>query len=142
MCIRDRVETAAQVAAENGMLLYDVVRNASQFPALSRGAGAMEKFGAMMANLRKQRAFLSLSELYDELLAKSGYLAALEAKGGAEEQGRIEHIEELKSYIVNYENDHDEASLSGFLEEMALYTDADQTGEDEDAVLMLSLIHI
>ena len=133
------VETAAQVAAENGMLLYDVVRNASQFPALSRGAGAMEKFGAMMENLRKQREFLSLSELYDELLDKSGYLAALEAKGGAEEQGRIEHIEELKSYIENYENDHDEASLSGFLEEMALYTDADQTGEDEDAVLMMTM---
>ena len=133
------VETAAQVALENGMLLYDVVRQASHFPALSRGAAAMEKFGAMMENLRQQRQFLSLSELYDELLDKSGYRAALEEKGGVEEQGRLEHIEELKSYIVNYENDHDEASLAGFLEEMALYTDADQTGEDEDAVLMMTM---
>ena len=133
------VETAAQLALENGMLLYDVVRSASQFQALSRGAGAMEKFGTMMENLRQQREFLSLSELYDELLDKSGYLAALESKGGTEEQSRIEHIEELKSYIVNYENDHSEASLSGFLEEMALYTDADQTGEDEDAVLMMTM---
>ncbi len=133
------VDTAAQLALENGMLLYDVVRNASQFPALSRGASAMEAFGTMMENLRRQRAFLSLSELYDELLDKSGYRAALEAKGGAEEQSRIEHIEELKSYIVNYENDHEQSSLSGFLEEMALYTDADQTGEDEDAVLMMTM---
>ena len=133
------VETAAQVALENGMLLYDVVRQASHFPALSRGAAAMEKFGAMMENLRQQRQFLSLSELYDELLDKSGYRVALEEKGGVEEQGRLEHIEELKSYIVNYENDHDEASLAGFLEEMALYTDADQTGEDEDAVLMMTM---
>ena len=133
------VENAAQLAAENGMLLYDVVRTASQFPALSRGAAAMEKFGEMMENLRRQREFLSLSELYDELLDKSGYRAALEAKGGAEEQSRIEHIEELKSYIVNYENDHAEPSLAGFLEEMALYTDADQTGEDEDAVLMMTM---
>ena len=133
------VEPAAQVALENGMLLYDVVRQASHFPALSRGATAMEKFGAMMENLRQQRQFLSLSELYDELLDKSGYRAALEEKGGVEEQGRLEHIEELKSYIVNYENDHDEASLAGFLEEMALYTDADQTGEDEDAVLMMTM---
>ena len=133
------VETAAQLALENGMLLYDVVRNASQFPALSRGAGAMEKFGVMMENLRQQREFLSLSELYDELLDRTGYRAALEEKGGTEEQSRIEHIEELKSYIVNYENDHSESSLSGFLEEMALYTDADQTGEDEDAVLMMTM---
>ncbi len=133
------VETAAQLALENGMLLYDVVRNASQFPALSRGAAAMEKFGTMMENLRQQRAFLSLSELYDELLDKTGYRAALEEKGGTEEQSRIEHIEELKSYIVNYENGHDQPSLAGFLEEMALYTDADQTGEDEDAVLMMTM---
>ena len=133
------VETAAQLALENGMLLYDVVRNAAQFPALSRGAGAMEKFGTMMENLRQQRAFLSLSELYDELLDKTGYVRALELKGGVEEQGRIEHIEELKSYIVSYENDHDDASLAGFLEEMALYTDADQSGEEEDAVLMMTM---
>ena len=133
------VETAAQLALENGMLLYDVVRNASQFPALSRGAGAMEKFGTMMENLRQQRAFLSLSELYDELLARSGYLAALRDKGGIEEEGRIEHIEELKSYIVNYENTHDQPSLAGFLEEMALYTDADRTDEEEDAVLMMTM---
>nr|WP_297171161.1 UvrD-helicase domain-containing protein [uncultured Agathobaculum sp.] len=133
------VETAAQIAAEQGQTLYDVVCHASQYPALSRGAAALEKFGAMMENLRKQRQFLSLSELYDELLGKSGYLAALEDKGGIEEQGRIEHIEELKSYIVGYENDHDEPSLAGFLEEMALYTDADQTSEDEDAVLMMTM---
>ena len=133
------VETAAQLALENGMLLYDVVRNAAQFPALSRGAGAMEKFGTMMENLRQQRAFLSLSELYDELLDKTGYVRALELKGGVEEQGRIEHIEELKSHIVSYENDHDDASLAGFLEEMALYTDADQSGEEEDAVLMMTM---
>ena len=133
------VETAAQAALENGMLLYDVVRNASQFPALSRGAAAMEKFGTMMENLRQQREFLSLSELYDELLGQSGYLRALMEKGGAEEQGRIEHIEELKSYIVDYEEKEAMPTLAGFLESMALYTDADQTTEDEDAVLMMTM---
>ena len=133
------VETAAQAALENGMLLYDVVRNASQFPALSRGAAAMEKFGTMMENLRQQREFLSLSELYDELLGQSGYLRALMEKGGAEEQGRIEHIEELKSYLVDYEEKEAAPTLGGFLESMALYTDADQTAEDEDAVLMMTM---
>lgn len=133
------VETAAQLALENGMLLYDVVRNASQFPALSRSASAMEKFGTMMENLRQQREFLSLSELYDELLNQSGYLRALMEKGGVEEQGRIEHIEELKSYLVDYEEKNEAPTLGGFLEDMALYTDADQTEEDEDAVLMMTM---
>ena len=64
----------------------------------------MEKFGEMIENLRKLREFVSLSELYDELMNKSGYIRALQLKGGAEEESRIEHIEELKSYIVDYED--------------------------------------
>ncbi|MDO4269415.1 MAG: 3'-5' exonuclease [Eubacteriales bacterium] len=137
------VETAESAAAAAGTMLYEVVRHASDYPALSRGANAMVKFGEMMENLRKQREFLSLSELYDELLDKSGYKRALEAKGDMEAEGRIEHIEELKSYIINYEREaekkDEKPTLGGFLEDMALYTDADQSGEDEDAVLMMTM---
>ena len=115
------VETAMQLAVEYGTTLYDVVCHASQYPALSRGAAAMEKFGEMIENLRKLREFVSLSELYDELMDKSGYVRALQLKGGTEEESRIEHIEELKSYIVDYEDKTETPSLGDFLENMALY---------------------
>ena len=50
----------------------------------------MEKFGAMMENLRKQREVPPLSELYDELLDKSWLsLAPPRPKGGAEEQAAL-----------------------------------------------------
>lgn len=138
--IGDRsVETASQIALDEGMLLYDVVRNASQYPALSRGAGAMEKFGQMIENLRQQREFLSLTELYDALLESSGYVSALMAKNDMESKGRLEHIEELKSNIVEYEERTETPTLANFLEEMALYTDADHTGEEEDAVVMMTM---
>nr|WP_302656383.1 UvrD-helicase domain-containing protein [uncultured Agathobaculum sp.] len=133
------VETAMQLAVENGVTLYDVVCHASEYHALSRGAAAMEKFGEMMENLRRLREFVSLSELYDELLDKSGYIRALQLKGGPEEEGRIEHIEELKSYIVDYEEKNENPTLGDFLENMALYTDADQSAEDEDAVIMMTM---
>ena len=133
------VETAMQLAVEYGTTLYDVVCHASQYPALSRGAAAMEKFGEMIENLRKLREFVSLSELYDELMDKSGYIRALQLKGGVEEESRIEHIEELKSYIVDYEDKTKTPSLGDFLENMALYTDADQSGEDDDAVIMMTM---
>ena len=70
---------------------------------------------------------------------KSGYIRALQLKGGAEEESRIEHIEELKSYIVDYEDKTETPSLGDFLENMALYTDADQSGEDDDAVIMMTM---
>ncbi len=133
------VETAMQLAVEYGTTLYNVVCHASQYPALSRGAAAMEKFGEMIENMRKLREFVSLSELYDELMDKSGYIRALQLKGGAEEESRIEHIEELKSYIVDYEDKTETPSLGDFLENMALYTDADQSGEDDDAVIMMTM---
>ena len=126
--IGDRsVELAEQQAAENNLELYEVVQNASRFPALSRAAGAMEKFALMIDNLRQQQEFLTLPELYDELLEQSGYLAALEAKGDMESRGRAENIMELKSNLVEYQEKAEEPSLAGFLEEMALYTDADHT---------------
>ncbi len=93
----------------------------------------------MIENLRKLREFVSLSELYDELMDKSGYIRALQLKGGVEEESRIEHIEELKSYIVDYEDKTKTPSLGDFLENMALYTDADQSGEDDDAVIMMTM---
>lgn len=133
------VETAMQLAVDNGTTLYDVVCHASRYPVLSRTASAMEKFGEMMENLRKLREFVSLSELYDELMDKSGYIRALQLKGGVEEESRIEHIEELKSYIVDYENKTDTPSLGDFLENMALYTDADQSGDDDEAVTMMTM---
>ena len=138
--IGDRsVELAEQEATANGLELYEVIRNASRFPALSRGAGAMEKFGLMIDNLRQQQEFLTLPELYDELLEQTGYLAALEAKGDMESRGRAENIMELKSNLVEYQEKAEEPSLAGFLEEMALYTDADHTDENEDAVLLMTM---
>ena len=75
------VETAMQLAVEYGTTLYNVVCHASQYPALSRGAAAMEKFGEMIENLRKLREFVSLSELYDELMDKKRLHPCAAAKG-------------------------------------------------------------
>ena len=80
-------------------------------------------------------------ELYDELMDKSGYIRALSSSKGAAQKRKaaLEHIEELKSYIVDYEDKTETPSLGDFLENMALYTDADQSGEDDDAVIMMTM---
>lgn len=138
--IGDRsVELAEEAAANAQVELYEVVRNASQYPGLSRGAGAMEKFAKMMDELREMREYLPLSELYDEVLSRTGYMDALTSKADMESRSRAENIMELKSNIVDYEQKAETPSLGGFLEDMALYTDADHTAEDEDAVLMMTM---
>lgn len=133
------IENAAQIAEKQGLSLYEVISQASAYPELKRGAAAMERFSALIESLRDQIETLTLSELYDLLLENSGYLQALILKNTAEAEGRIEHIQELKSYIVRYEQSSAVSTLAGFLEDMALYTDADQAGEQEDAVLLMTM---
>ena len=137
------IELAEQVAEETGHDLYTVVCHASEYSALSRGAAAMERFGKFMEELREMRESISLLELYDEVLARTGYLEALQAKIDMESRSKMENIMELKSNIVEFvqkaEERSEDASVGAFLEAMALYTDADHTDENDDAVLMMTM---
>ena len=133
------VEIAEELAAQHNVLLYEIVRHADTYSELGRGAAAMKRFGDMMEELREMQKTASLSELYDAMLDLSGYQEALENKNDMESRSRLENIMELKSNIVEYENKAEDPSLAGFLEEMALYTDADQDENEEDTVLMMTM---
>ena len=63
----------------------------------------------------------------------------LEEKDELENRTKLENVRELKSSIVNYVEHTDEPSLSGFLEEIALYTDIEQYDRDADAVVMMTM---
>ncbi|MDE6746855.1 MAG: ATP-binding domain-containing protein, partial [Oscillospiraceae bacterium] len=81
----------------------------------------------------------SLSELLDKLLDKTGYANAMKALGD-EGIGRLENISELKTTMTQYEEANGEdASLSGFLEEISLYTDLDKLDSDDNAVSMMTM---
>ncbi|MFR4972132.1 MAG: ATP-dependent helicase [Butyricicoccus pullicaecorum] len=133
------VEIAEELAAQHNTMLYDIVSHADAYSELGRGAAAMKRFGDMMQELRDMQQTASLSELYDTMLDLSGYQEALENKNDMESRSRLENIMELKSNIVEYENKAEDPSLAGFLEEMALYTDADQDENEDDTVLMMTM---
>jgi len=82
---------------------------------------------------------MPLTQFYDELLVRTGYLAMLEEKNDAESRTRAENVRELKSSIVSYLENTDQPSLNGFLEEIALYTDIEQYDAESDAVVMMTM---
>ena len=135
------IETAELEAAKQGVSLFEVIENASSYPALSRSAAAMERFGRMIHSFRQEAEFLDLSELYEEILEKSGYRDALIEKSDEESRSRLDNIMELKSNIVTYMQKAENPSLAAFLEEMSLYTDADdeKADDDGDKVLMMTM---
>jgi DNA helicase-2/ATP-dependent DNA helicase PcrA len=80
-----------------------------------------------------------LSDIYDGLLVKSGYLNALEAQSTVEADGRIENLLEFKSIILEKESDNPAIGIAEFLDELSLVSDIDNHDRGADAVTMMTL---
>ena len=134
------LDKVAALAESQGSSLYEILRNADLFPELKSPAGKLLKFADMIDNLRKAGAALALPEFYDAVCDQSGYIRALEEKNDMESRGRIENVQELKSNILGFlEQQPEDATLSGFLNEIALYTDLDSVEGSDDCVTMMTI---
>ena len=131
------VETVQRLAAEQGVPMLEIVRHADEYAELSRAAAKLRLFAAMIDELRDAAEEDDLPELYDLVCRKSGYTRALEEKNDMESRGRLENVQELKSNIAAFlKNEPEDATLSGFLNEIALYTDLDGATDDNAVTLM------
>ncbi len=134
------MDRAAQLAAEQGVSLWDILSHADQYPILKTTAVKLLAFTAVISELRGLEETLALPELYDELCEKSRYIKALEEKKDMESRGRIENVQELRSSILGFlENSPDDSSLAGFLDSVALYTDLDDSSESDDWVSLMTM---
>ena len=134
------MDKVAELAAEQGASLYEVIRNADLFPTLKTAAGKLTKFADLIDGLRRAGGTLALPEFYDAVCDQTGYVRALEEKNDMESRGRIENVQELKSNILGFlEQDPEDATLSGFLNEIALYTDLDSVEADDNCVTMMTI---
>ena len=106
------------------------------------GSGPRKKLDAFLAIYSKlQNEFHKLTprEFYPMVLEETGYVQALKAENTIEAQTRVENLEELATAISEYEQRTEEPSLAGFLEEVALVTDADKANPDEAAVTLMTI---
>ena len=116
----------------------EVMQNVDDYPVLSKKAQALKKFAQMWTDLQNASLEMTLEEFLDYLLDKTGYRTAMQALG-EEGELRLENIEELKSSMHTYEESAEEATLSGFLEEISLYTDVDKYEPDQDVVMLMTV---
>ncbi len=99
-------------------------------------------FADLLASLREAAGILSPSEMLRRVLEETGYLRELEADKGIEAQMRVENLKELVTAVMEYEESAsggEEATLAGFLDQVALVTDLDQTGSDGRAVTLMTM---
>ena len=133
------VETAQLLASQTGRSLWEVISNASGYPDLQKSAPRLNVFVELIQSLRRQVREMPLTEFYETLCADTGYTIMLEAKDTVEDRTRLENVRELNSSIKSYLDNAEEPSLSGFLDEIALYTDLDNHDPNEECVVMMTM---
>ena len=126
-------------AAERGISFYDALREAENISSLGRAAVKVQPFVNFIQSLRSKLEYLSPSELLKDIIENTGYVEELRAEGTEEAEARIENIDELITKVVTYEEENEEPTLSGFLEEVALVADIDSVDGDDNQVLLMTL---
>lgn len=161
------LEHIVNAATNYGMSIFEVLKRGDVMDAIPRKATqALDELVKMIEDCSKEMDNMSLSDLYDNILRRSGYLRALENADTVEADSRIENIMEFKSVIGEFEKNLDNGSiddleeemeeerkalreqgfdvptpsdLGRFLEKITLMADVDNRDENEDAIVLMTM---
>ena len=130
-------------ADERGISFYEALLAPEMIPGAGRSASKLDSFAALIEYFKGQAEKESLTDLLNEILDMTGYAQNLEADDEIDAESRLQNIEELLNKAAAYEEDCEDrgekATLSGFLEEVALVADIDSLEEDQDYVVLMTL---
>ena len=133
------IEKIGELAAGKGVPMMEVIAHVREYPELQRAAAALERFYEMYRELCDLSVGEPLDVFVGDVIAKTGYEAMLKAMK-EEGETRRENLGQLVSSIKTYADQNGEdATLSGFLEEVALISDLDSYDDDADSVTMMTI---
>lgn len=133
------IEKVENFANENNMSFYEALSHIDEITELKTRTKKFKEFYEVMTEIEKDANELSVSELIESVLNKTGYVQLLQDEGTDEALARIENIDEFVSKAVEYEKSTDEPSLREFLEDIALVADIDNYEPDEDTVVLMTM---
>ena len=130
-------------ATERGIGFYEALLAPGLIAGVGRSATKLDSFAALIEYFKTLAEDMSITDLLQEVIEKTGYIESLENEDKEEAKTRKENIDELISKAATYEEscqDKDEkATLSGFLEEVALVADIDSLDEEQEYVVLMTL---
>ena len=83
----------------------------------------------------KELPSIIIKDLLDEIKLKEIYIN----QNTLEAEERWSNVEEVVSGIVEYEHNNENPSLSGYLEEVSLFTDIDSWNNNDDKITMMTI---
>jgi DNA helicase-2/ATP-dependent DNA helicase PcrA len=135
------VARLAEHAAAHEIRIADAAAQADMVPELRPAQRrALADVAALLDELRRlDESGASVDRILEEALDGSGLRAALAAERTIESLGRLENLDELVVLAAEYQGRAEEPSLGGFLEEIALYADADDVDPGAGRVTLMTI---
>ena len=137
------VEVIADLAAQEGVSMLEIIGHADQYAKLSRAVMPLLKFWQIYQNLQDSLETKTLDAFAADVIERTGYKAMLEAdaaKGHEDAADRLQNLGQLVNNVKNYCDQHgEEASLEGYLEDIALISDIDSYNESADQVVLMTI---
>ena len=140
-------EKIAHYALAHELSLFRALHEIEMIGLPTRAANAAIEFRDFIQQLTDRQLYLSVSEVVEEVLEKSGYVDALKKEKTIEAESRLENIREFLSVTDAFEKAADQLgedhSLVSFLTDLALIADIDQLDEEEvkeeDKVVLMTM---
>ena len=133
----DKIKSVANYCEKS---IFQYVESEAIADTLSgKASRGMNEFLEIIREYSEEKENLRVSDIYEGLLIKSGYLKALEDQRTAEADGRIENLMEFKSVIYEFENRDSKLELDEFLEKLALLSDVDNHDSEANAVTLMTM---
>ena len=137
------VEVIADLAAQQGVSMLEIIGHADQYAKLSRAIMPLLKFWQIYQNLQDSLETKTLDAFAADVIERTGYKAMLEAdaaKGHEDAADRLQNLGQLVNNVKNYCDQHGEdATLEGYLEDIALISDIDSYNESADQVVLMTI---
>ena len=126
-------------ADSQGISLWEALDRADEAGVGAAPLKAVDRFRTLMQSSMAGALELTVPELLERVLDKSGYLESLEAERTVEAQGRIENLLELVGVAREYQVQAEEPTLSEFLQQISLYSDQDELSAERSLVSLMTL---
>lgn len=132
------VQKIAQYASMNNLSYFDALGEVDFIGLSKKVTQECADFYDLMNNFMQQQEFLSITELVEQILDKTGYRRMLENEQTIESQSRLENIDEFLSVPRDYEKNTpiEEQSLMNFLTDLSLVADVDNADLEAGVTLM------
>lgn len=136
------IEKLVYTANQNELSMWEVLQKINLFPDFGAATAHLKNFYMLMSNFQTMQATKNAYEVAEYVAKNSGLVSHLREDKTVEGISRYENLVELLNAIKEFTEDdtnENDKTLSFFLQDIALLTDADKDNDDTDKVTLMTI---